>query len=724
MAKITALPAANQLTGDEHLPIVQAGDTKRVTMSAFRALITPYLQNWYKGDTGKTGPAVSTFSTIAALKAAPLTNRVYNFAPDDTDTSSFPEGPYFYKPGDFSGTDFEDEIASGAVVAHDDVPLAMGALVRQAASSIAVTGGNSLQHAIAVAKTPRDLIASTTSLKVRSTIRTEDGFLYQVALRNATDHHLTTAAGVKLYIADGAITPDALGAPRDGSGDVGPYIERAYKISNVVDLVPTSIYLMASVIGLPDQDLYTPSKLVLRCNGATIIVKSAVVNNRPEPIFTSARAKAAPESLTNLYVSKLYVAEGNWVQHGTSSIFNGDRIYNLILRDNHFGGIDTVVSSYRAREGGLTEGYIQSVAFQDNTFTRVRRITDAKRAFDVSFFGNKATECEGGLYIDSLTAQAAVISLRMGDNMWQGGGCMLVVGQVLGGGIDSGYFEHNAYGDAATAKCDLWFKAGGAPTSAFRMSGLSFQPSSAQIADPDYVPIRWDGKETGDNIGSPVLISCYTLGDRLITPGVTTDIIGTGSQTANARRNALAPFSTTSAHRTTFSGTQFFVSSSALVAGVFTVASISVADILALLPSQTQRSTKGEISIMIQHKTPGGVTVGMSYATIGFIVMAASEGVGTANAVNDVLAKFFLKNFSQIDPGQAVDNLGAVTQTHFTNPALSVSRSGTTYLLGLSNYAAPSVLNYGPAAYLISHATIEADARNNSSILTSPIALT
>ena len=49
MAKITALPETDALTGDEFLPIVQGRETKRTTMTAFRALITPFLQNWYKG---------------------------------------------------------------------------------------------------------------------------------------------------------------------------------------------------------------------------------------------------------------------------------------------------------------------------------------------------------------------------------------------------------------------------------------------------------------------------------------------------------------------------------------------------------------------------------------------------------------------------------------------------------------------------------------------------
>ena len=64
MAKITALEIADQLTGDEHLPIVQGLVTKRITMSAFRNLLTPYLQYWYRGDKGDTGRANATYGTI------------------------------------------------------------------------------------------------------------------------------------------------------------------------------------------------------------------------------------------------------------------------------------------------------------------------------------------------------------------------------------------------------------------------------------------------------------------------------------------------------------------------------------------------------------------------------------------------------------------------------------------------------------------------------------
>lgn len=74
MAKITGLPVSSALTGAEHLPIVQGGETKRTTMAAFRDLITPLLQNWYKGDKGETGASNNTRTSLDKLKAAPITD--------------------------------------------------------------------------------------------------------------------------------------------------------------------------------------------------------------------------------------------------------------------------------------------------------------------------------------------------------------------------------------------------------------------------------------------------------------------------------------------------------------------------------------------------------------------------------------------------------------------------------------------------------------------------
>ena len=115
MAKITALPQTTALTGDEHLPIVQAGATKRATLSAFRELIVPFLQNWYKGDTGPTGPSNNTRTDLARLKAAAITDK----------TSLYDGSLWWFSTGDFSAL-----VDDALTVASDAVPATQGAWQR------------------------------------------------------------------------------------------------------------------------------------------------------------------------------------------------------------------------------------------------------------------------------------------------------------------------------------------------------------------------------------------------------------------------------------------------------------------------------------------------------------------------------------------------------------------------------------------------------------------
>lgn len=91
----------------------------------------------YKGETGDTGPANSTYTTRRKLELAPVTNRSYNFAPDADDTSGWPAGAYFFTPGDFSGAQYAADFTTGLKVKLDAVPLTTGALVRQMAGGIA-----------------------------------------------------------------------------------------------------------------------------------------------------------------------------------------------------------------------------------------------------------------------------------------------------------------------------------------------------------------------------------------------------------------------------------------------------------------------------------------------------------------------------------------------------------------------------------------------------------
>ena len=105
--------------------------------------------------------------------------------------------------------------------------------------------------------------------------------------------------------------------------------------------------------------------------------------------------------------------------------------------------------------------------------------------------------------------------------------------------------------------------------------------------------------------------------------------------------------------------------------------------------------------------------------------MAASEGQAPVRRVDDVYAEFWLEGqVRQIAQGQQIDTqFNATTRTHFTGPALSVERVGDRFDLKLSGYSPPANPNWGSADRIMSHITIEANARNNSAAITSPITL-
>lgn len=127
MAKISGLPTTDKLTGAEHLPIVQGDATKRVTMAAFRDLITPFLQYWYKGDKGDTGAAANTFSSLSRLKGADPVAFPSAILAD----GKRPPIPYAFVTGDFTGK--ADDLD---VVELEQVPLSQGALLRGDATTI------------------------------------------------------------------------------------------------------------------------------------------------------------------------------------------------------------------------------------------------------------------------------------------------------------------------------------------------------------------------------------------------------------------------------------------------------------------------------------------------------------------------------------------------------------------------------------------------------------
>ncbi len=134
MAKISVLPVADALTGDEHLPIVQRNSTKRVTMAAFRDMVTPYFQYFYKGDQGETGPADNSYTSYAAMQASDPTRKSARLI-GDTDPNPRADGPYNNPTGTVGG--WVPQGAAGIQVFRD-VPGALPQTVQDEADSFAI----------------------------------------------------------------------------------------------------------------------------------------------------------------------------------------------------------------------------------------------------------------------------------------------------------------------------------------------------------------------------------------------------------------------------------------------------------------------------------------------------------------------------------------------------------------------------------------------------------
>lgn len=85
----------------------------------------------YKGETGDTGPANSTYLSLATLKAAAVSNASYIFAPPSGSDGGAAAGTFLYQT---AGAPYTDDNTN--VIKLDAVPLTTGALVRQSAVTI------------------------------------------------------------------------------------------------------------------------------------------------------------------------------------------------------------------------------------------------------------------------------------------------------------------------------------------------------------------------------------------------------------------------------------------------------------------------------------------------------------------------------------------------------------------------------------------------------------
>lgn len=108
-----------------------------------------------------------------------------------------------------------------------------------------------------LADTVLDYSTGTGKTKVAtSQIVHAGGFRYSVAASGASDHHLTTAGGVKLYVLplDNAVQPDQVGAAGDGVTDDTAKVQLAIDIAGIlgVRFKFTKSHVLSTVAALPD----------------------------------------------------------------------------------------------------------------------------------------------------------------------------------------------------------------------------------------------------------------------------------------------------------------------------------------------------------------------------------------------------------------------------------------------------------------------------------------
>lgn len=130
------------------------------------------------GDQGDPGPADNTYTSLAAFKASEVARKVASLV----GAPGVPDGRFNWTLGNFTGR--ADDINT---IKADSTALSVGAWVRQNLDSIA-------------RRTVPELLASAEGPRGAGAKWYAEEFSYTEAAADASDQHLTTTGGVKLYV--------------------------------------------------------------------------------------------------------------------------------------------------------------------------------------------------------------------------------------------------------------------------------------------------------------------------------------------------------------------------------------------------------------------------------------------------------------------------------------------------------------------------------------------
>lgn len=258
---------------------MQDGITRRTSFAAFIASVLPLQPKGFQDNPAAPGKVAN----LVQLKAAPLRNKtiLWGGVPFTWETSNAP-----YTPD-------EDQPIITTVESNRE-PASVGAWVRQSLPSIA-------------RRTVGQLLASTEVALGAGVKRYADQFSYSEAASDATDHHLTTAGGIKLYVdlpASGRVDIAAFGCVLDGKTDSTAAFQAAFDSS-----LPLSSG--KGILRVTDTILLTP--------GASFIGAGGTAAYDDSPF----RIKFEPASKRGVF---------RWRTEPTSYVFGGVRLEGFCLR--------------------------------------------------------------------------------------------------------------------------------------------------------------------------------------------------------------------------------------------------------------------------------------------------------------------------------------------------------------------------------------------------------
>ncbi|WP_422345155.1 hypothetical protein [Parasphingorhabdus sp.] len=166
------------------------------------------------GQSKQTIASENVFSSLAALKSANPHLLSYNLV-----TGTSIDGTFIYETAD--APYIADDID---VIKLDQVDLKIGAAVRQRAGAIATSFGQNAQSVfdrIIKFENVSDMVNDHSMVFIEGLIVNAGGHRYKVAPSAASDYHLKTESGAKLYVlpANGSIPLEALNIDMTGVAD-------------------------------------------------------------------------------------------------------------------------------------------------------------------------------------------------------------------------------------------------------------------------------------------------------------------------------------------------------------------------------------------------------------------------------------------------------------------------------------------------------------------------